>query len=495
MPGIALSAVARASGCRVVGNDAVRITGIHHDSRHVERGDLFVARRGARVDGWRFVDEALARGACAILTEASRTPGEVPVPLLVAASVPEALAHAAAAIYGHPTRRLPVVGLTGTNGKTTTVSLVAEGLRQTGARPALMGTLGVVFDNVRFDPGLNTPEADELTRIAAQVLERGASHLIMEVTSHALSQRRADGIHFRVAAFTNLTHDHLDLHGSFEAYGEAKARLFTALSPDQSVIVVDGEFGAQLADGTAGPVLRVSSEPEGRADVRPIAVPVLDKTGIVATTTTPWGRVEIRSALIGAHNLANLLLALTIGGCLGTDLERYAAAIGKSAAPPGRLQRCDRPGDEIQVLVDYAHTPDALEQALRACRMITNGRIWCVFGCGGDRDRSKRSTMGAVAGDRADVVVVTSDNPRTEAPAAIAAPIAHAARRRRADLLVELDRARAIELAVHQASPGDLVLVAGKGHEDYQEVGTQRFAFDDRTHVRHALDTRALQGH
>lgn len=493
--GVTLARVAQVVGGALTGDHTVVARGIRHDSRTIESGDVFLARRGEHADGLTFAEQAIARGACAIMAEAGHAPATAAVPILRVADARLALARAAALLYGDPTAELDTIGVTGTNGKTTTAYLVRHVLESTGHHPGVMGTLGVRWADRELHLQHNTPEADELTRIAAWMRDEGASHLILEVTSHALAQRRVDGVRFRVAAFTNLTPEHLDLHGTFEAYGRAKTRLFVDLRPELAVLVVDDELGASLSRRIDGPVLRVSLLDRGTADVRPAAPPRVDGHGIHCPIITPAGPATLASPLLGAHNLENLLAALGILVGLGVDPVRAAEALGTSPAVPGRLERCDGSADDIAVYVDYAHTPDALEKVLSALRPLTRGRLICVFGCGGDRDRSKRPLMGEAVGRGADVAVVTSDNPRTESPAAIAEQVLHGLGGLGADVVVELDRARAISWAIEQARPGDQVIVAGKGHETVQVVGTQPRPFDDRVHARGALARRRSSSH
>jgi UDP-N-acetylmuramoyl-L-alanyl-D-glutamate--2,6-diaminopimelate ligase len=297
-------------------------------------------------------------------------------------------------------------------------------------------------------------------------------------------------VHFAVAAFTNLTRDHLDYHHTLEAYAAAKARLFFELAPAIAVIMVDDPFGEHLAHRVRMPVLRVSRDRGSSADIRPANAPELDARGLRCEVQTPAGVVNLDAPFVGDHNLANLLLTLGIASALGVPVDCAAAALARSPSVPGRLERCDTGDDDLSVLVDYAHTPDALERALRAIRPLTRGAVHCVFGCGGDRDRSKRSIMGQLVGDLADVAILTNDNPRSEAPEAIAAAVQRGLQGRRARALTELDRARAIDMAVRGASAGDVVLIAGKGHEPYQIVGDETRHFDDREQARRALAAR-----
>jgi UDP-N-acetylmuramoyl-L-alanyl-D-glutamate--2,6-diaminopimelate ligase len=475
----------------IVGDASVRVRGVRHDSRAVEDGDLFVARKGATFDGARFVPDAVARGAAAVLAapgafDATRTP----VPIVLVEDPGIALAYAASAIYGHPSFSLDVVGVTGTNGKTTTTHLVRAAVDGAVDRPTcgILGTLGASFAGWQVDAQNTTPEADDTARIMAEMRARDATHLAMEVSSHALAQERVRAVRFRAAVLTNVTQDHLDYHGSMHAYAEAKARLFTDLGPEAAVLNVDDAFGRELCGRVHAPIVRVSARAGADADVVP-RVARVEATGIEATVRTPAGDVRIASRFIGAHNLENLLLALGVAYALELDLPRVAAALSREPGVPGRLERCDA-GEDLIVLVDYAHTPDALARVLNAVRDVGPGRIWCVFGCGGDRDPTKRGPMGEVVGRLADFALVTNDNPRTEDPAAIADAVVAGVRQAGREPVIELDRRKAIDFAVRSASSGDVVLVAGKGHEDYQVVGNVKHPFDDRIESRRALEAR-----
>jgi UDP-N-acetylmuramoyl-L-alanyl-D-glutamate--2,6-diaminopimelate ligase len=492
----------------VVGDAGVRVRGVHHDSRLVELGDLFVARRGITSDGARFAADAVARGAAAVLAaRGALDASALGVPVLFVGDVASALAYAAAAVYGHPAFSLEVVGVTGTNGKTTTAYLVraaidgALGVEACGT----IGTVGHAFGALRVPADHTTPEADEIARVMAAMRARGATHVAMEVSSHALALDRVLAVHFRVAAFTNLTQDHLDFHETMHAYAEAKARLFTELAPGAAVINVDDTFGRELVTRVKAPLVRVSARAgtgEADAEIAPREVRMSER-GFDARVRTPVGDVTLASRLVGAHNLENLLVALGVAHALELDLVRAADALGREAGAPGRLERCDADGDDLTVLVDYAHTPDALARALDAIRAIAKGSVWCVFGCGGDRDPTKRAPMGIAVAERSDMAIVTNDNPRTEDPRAIAEAVVGGVRaagmvevdvgartRGERGYAVELDRRAAIGMAVRAAAPGDVVLVAGKGHEDYQIVGTEKRRFDDREEARAALTER-----
>ena len=500
--GTTLGELARVLGAVGVRGDAgVVVTGVRQDSRRVSAGDLFAVRGGARTSGWNFVGDALARGASAVMAESTTMADPTPaiaalgVPVIVVADVRDAIARAAHFVYGDPTRSLEVVGITGTNGKTTTSVLVCRALESCAQKPGLMGTLAYRFEDLVFDAAFTTPEADEIARIAAMMRAKGASHLVMEISSHALSQKRAQGLHVRVAAFTNLTQDHLDFHGSMEAYGESKAQLFFDFAPSASVVNVDDPFGGALAERIAlargaSSLYTVSSRVGAGADIAPVEVELGAKR-TSARVRTRSGELDVVTNLIGAHNLANVLLCIGVSSALGLDLKKVATAL-EHVVVPGRLERCDGPGDDVVVLVDYAHTPDALERvlgALDSLRRGTAGSLVCVFGCGGDRDPSKREPMGRAVAKWADVAVVTTDNARSEDPAAIARAILPGLAGA-PNVVVELDRARAIADAVAQAKPGDVLLIAGKGHETYQIVGGETRHFDDREEARRALGER-----
>ncbi|MFT3771161.1 MAG: UDP-N-acetylmuramoyl-L-alanyl-D-glutamate--2,6-diaminopimelate ligase [Minicystis sp.] len=489
----------------VLGDDStaeVRVSGVHHDSRRVAPGDLFVARAGARANGTRFIADAAARGATAVLVERGSEVDTLGLPRIEAVDVPRALAFAAAAVYGHPTFSLEVVGITGTNGKTTTAHLVQAAVDACGGRCGIVGTLGYRFADLDLPPTHTSPEADELARIGAAMRARGATHLVMEVSSIALAAKRTEAVRFRVAAFTNLTQDHLDYHGTMEEYAAAKARLFFDLAPGGAAVNVDDAFGRELAtrlapEGPRGPkeapLCRFSARVDAtreEAEVAPTRL-AITHAGIDMTARTPAGDVEIRSPLLGAHNVSNLLTALSAAWLLDLDVKVAARALSAPIVVPGRLERCDDPAaDDVAVLVDYAHTPDALARVLAGVRGLGSGRVVCVFGCGGDRDPLKRPLMGEAVGKLADVAIVTNDNPRSEDPKAIADAILPGLAGSKAEVIVELDRRRAIERAVIEAEPGDVIILAGKGHEPYQIIGATTLKFDDRDEARRALAMR-----
>ncbi len=474
-------------GATVVGDGAVRVGDLHQDSRQVEPGDLFAARPGEKCDGVGFIPDAIARGARALLVLRGSLDGAVSVPVIEVDDLRLAIALASEAVHGHPSRELEVVGITGTNGKTTTAWLVEHALVGAGYRTGRLGTLGYGCEAERVESTLTTPESDVVSRYLARARAVGATHFVLEASSHALSQARVDALQFAVAAFTNLTQDHLDYHRDMTSYAAAKRRLFTELNPRISVVNVDDGFGSQLASELATPVIRVSRQTE--ADVFPRQV-AASAGGLSGTVATPSGDVPLESPLVGEHNLDNVLMVVAIAVALELDPARVAAALGRVPGVPGRLERCDEPHDDVTVLVDYAHTPDALERALAAVRGLTDRDLICVFGCGGDRDPDKRPKMGMAVGRAATRAIISNDNPRTEDPERIAAMIEPAVAASGIPYEVVLDRAEAIERAVHLAQPGDVVLIAGKGHEDYQIVGTTKRPFDDRVEARRALARR-----
>lgn len=478
----------------LIGEGCVRVSDVQQDSRRVKLGDLFVARQGKNSDGTAFVRAAIEKGATAVLTAGQHAElAQLPVPVIEVRDPRRAAAFAAEAVQGFPSRRLPVVGITGTNGKTTTVALVERGLVAAGKSPARLGTTGFSFAGIGTESSLTTPEADEISRLIGHVTRNGGSHFIMEVSSHSLDQGRVDALRFEVAAFTNLTQDHLDHHGDMSSYEAAKRKLFVDFELRSAVVNVDNPTGARFAnEARAERVLRV-----GRAlncDICPIDVK-LDSRGIRGKMRVGAELVEVDTRLIGEHNLENILLAVGVLEALHIDLQSAVAGLAGEFGVPGRLERCESSDDDIVVLVDYAHTPDALERALQAVRPFAKGKVCCVFGCGGDRDPNKRPRMGYAVGRWSDYAIVTTDNPRTERPEAIAAAIEPGLRQAGAQYSVVLERAAAIEQAVLLAKPGDVVLVAGKGHESYQIIGTTKRPFDDREQVRNALDLRRGRRH
>ena len=479
---------------RVVGDPPPAVTSLTADSRRVRPGSCFVAIAGLRQDARRFVPEAVARGATLVVTEGEPR-GDVAVAQVLVPSARASLARLADAWYGHPSRDLTLVGITGTNGKTTTSYLVEALLRARGLATGVIGTVHYVVGTERRPAGQTTPEALELQGMLAEMRAAGVRGVAMEVSSHALALSRVDGLAFDVAVFTNLTQDHLDFHGTLQSYGLAKRRLFelTAASPKAgraAVINADDPAGATMVAGLDLRVLTFGLGPA--AEVRAVEhASSLD--GIRMVVDTPRGRLAVASPLIGEHNVMNLLAAVATGLALGLPPEPIAAALAPVAAVRGRFEQVQA-GQPFLVIVDYAHTPDALERVLATARKLTRGRLGVVFGCGGDRDRGKRPVMGEIAARLADRVWVTSDNPRSESPEAIIAEILAGVGRAPASAgrcEHDVDRARAIRAALYWAESGDTVVIAGKGHETYQLVGSEVLPFDDREVARRVLSERS----
>ena len=441
---------------------AARVVDVEHDSRSVGPGALFACIPGAACDGHRFAAEAVAAGAAGLLAE---RPVAATVPCLLVGSVRRAVGPAAAVVHNHPARRLDVVGVTGTNGKTTTVRLVAGLLRAAGREPVEVSTL---------TGRLTTPEATDLQRTLSEAAVRGASAAVVEVSSHGLAQHRVDGCRFRVAAFTNLGRDHLDYHGSMDGYFEAKARLFTKGLAESAVVDVTGGWGRRLA-GILEPEM-----PLVAVDQRAVELLHADARSSVFR----WRDQVVTLPLGGAFNRANAVLAAEIALLLGQSPGAVAAGLADAAPVAGRFEPVHA-GQDFAVIVDYAHTPDGLAVVLQAARTLTGGRLTVVFGAGGDRDRGKRPEMGATAERLADRVIVTSDNPRSEQPEKIIDDIVEGMGR--APDMKEPDRRRALRHAVATARRGDMVVIAGKGHESGQIIGDRMLAFDDRDVVSEEL--------
>jgi len=472
------------------GAGVLAVQGLALDSRAVAPGDVFIALRGARGHGIEHAAGAVARGAVAVLFEPPAEVPHLPVPVLAVPGLRARLGALAARWHGEPSRAMRVIGVTGTNGKTSTVQLAAQALTLLGARAATIGTLGAGLHGATLSGERTTPDVITVHRLLAGFREAGCDHVAMEVSSHALDQGRVDAVRFEVAVFTNLTRDHLDYHGTMDAYFAAKARLFAFDGLGCAVVNVDGAWGRRLAapGATAARVLTVSAAGDPGADVRAGDV-APGAGGIAFTLETPWGAARIESPLLGRFNVDNLCAVAACLGALGHPMARIAGALAGLHPVAGRMNRLGGHGAAPLVVIDYAHSPDALEQALLGLRPHTAGRLWCVFGCGGERDTGKRPQMGAIAERLADRVVVTDDNPRSEDGDAIVAQVL--AGMARPDLAqVERDRARAIAGSVAAALPGDTVLVAGKGHEAWQESGCAKRPFDDLAHARAALEAR-----
>lgn len=483
-----------------------RVSGVAFDSRAVRPGDLYVALPGAKTHGARFVESVLGAGAAAVLTDAAGAdmiaalPGPVAIPVLVVDDPRTAMATAAAEVYGRPATKLIMLGVTGTNGKTTTSYLLDAGLRATGRSTGVIGTLGYFLDGTEIAADrttITTPESPDLQALLAMLVERGADAVVMEVSSHALALGRADEIVFDVAGFTNFGRDHLDFHGTVEAYFEAKAQLFTPERTRRVVINTDDPRGPELvsrAEAGGLPVTTTSlagTESGGGHNDRFRCLSYSDSDPVVVRIAAPQGEFTFRLGLTGSYNVANAVTALAMLEAIGLDPRTAADGLAEVAVP-GRLQRVDLGPDAPRAYVDFAHTPQALTSVLTELGRILGdpaprrtGRLICVVGCGGDRDRQKRDPMGRTAAELADIVIITDDNPRTEDPAAIRAAALAGARRQAADgarqvtVLDGGDRAAAIRQALQSSQPGDVIAVLGKGHERGQEVAGRVLPFDD----------------
>ena len=456
----------------------VRVDRLRTDSRQVQRGDVFVAFPGERTDGRRFIRQAVAAGAAAVIWEARgyQWDASVGVPNLGVSDLRHQLGALAAHVYGDPSRQQWVAAVTGTNGKTSCSHWIAQALNGVGRRTAVIGTLGNGFPGALVPATHTTPDPISLQEQLAALLAAGARCISMEVSSHGLDQGRVNGVAFSAALFTNLSRDHLDYHGTMEQYGAAKARLFQWPGLRHAVINLDDAFGARLAASVDRTRVEVLGYGFGKGEISGHRLD-LSQRGLRLEIETPWGPAAVQSRLLGGFNAANLLGVLGVLLAAGIDLDAAVHALAELEPVAGRLQMLREPGKPL-VVVDYAHSPDALQKVLETLRDLleTNARLICVFGCGGDRDAGKRPLMGEVATRLAHEAVVTSDNPRNEDPLAIIEQIVAGAH---ANHHVEPDRAAAIHRAVHSARAGDVVLIAGKGHEPYQEIRGVRLPFSD----------------
>jgi UDP-N-acetylmuramoyl-L-alanyl-D-glutamate--2,6-diaminopimelate ligase len=457
------------------------VLGIASDSRLVRDGFLFLACDGIGSHGLDYLAEAIAGGASAVAWDSNTTsaPGDIGIPTIAVPDLGAHLGEIANRFFGCPSDELKTIGVTGTNGKTTVAWLIAQCLYQLDQRCAYVGTLGLGVDELHGEEGMTTPAAVELHGHLADFAGQGATHAAMEVSSHALVQGRVDGVAFDTVLFTNLSRDHLDYHGDMTSYFEAKARLFLEHPSKTKIVDLDSEFGSELASRCGSDVVTVSTDFNRVANDRPyvfVRSVVANEHGSEVSVASSWGDGRFTLPLPGDFNVANAAMVLAYLVSNGINLEQACDVLGLVQAPPGRMQRVASNGASIYV--DYAHTPDAIESALRALRPHCRGKLWCVFGCGGDRDVGKRPQMGELAERLADNIVITTDNPRGESAAAIMDDILAGLSAVDAATLIE-DRAAAISWAINNASPSDIVLVAGKGHEDYQEIAGERLPFSD----------------
>ena len=486
---------------------ALVVSQVTHDSRHVIPGSIFVGFKGRQTDGTAFATEAQHRGAVAAVSESARTAG-VTIPWFIVEDARLALAALAACVHGHPSRGLMVVGITGTNGKTTTAYLLGSIFESAGVPCGRLGTIDHQIGSTRRAARLTTPEATDIQRYLRALVDAGTGACAMEVSSHALALKRVEYTSFTAAVFTNLTRDHLDFHGDMASYFSAKRRLFEMLPTGAPAVVnVDDPRGATLADAVAKPVTYAMAR-DASVQSGPVEASF---AGLRFDARTPRGRLHIQSKLLGRVNVSNILAAVAVATALDFPFSAIERGVADLTMVPGRLQVVSEPTDDVTVIVDFAHTDDALRSVLETARSLSGGRLLTVFGCGGDRDRAKRPLMGAVAARFSDLVVVTSDNPRSEDPQAIidqimrgmtppssgsdVAPAKGTAAGYGTPYLTLVDRGAAIEQAIRDAHIGDVVLIAGKGHETHQLIADRVLPFDDAEVARAALEQRRTNSH
>ena len=459
------------------------ITGISYDSRKTQPGDLFVAIKGFEADGHRFIPKAVANGAAAVLCEDAPADG---TPYVRVADCRYGLAVVSRDFFGNPAGEMKVIGFTGTSGKTSSTQILKHVLEsQLGAKVGLIGTNGNMIGDELLHTEHTTPESYELHRLFRRMADAGCTHVVMEVSSHSLTLERVAGITFDVAVFTNLSQDHLDLHGTMEAYAEAKRKIFSQCRV--GCINADDGRAAFMAEGAKCPIFTYSAKDNGAdlvaKDIR------LTASGVRFAAVSAGELALAKLAIPGMFSVYNALSVTAAGLCLGLSLQDCAEGLASAKGVKGRMESVPTDGD-YSILIDYSHKPDALEKALKTLRPVTKGRLTVLFGCGGDRDRVKRPIMGAIAAQNADLVIVTSDNPRTEEPMAIINEIVPGLKKGRAASKVICDRIEAICWAIDNAGPGDVILLAGKGHEDYQIVGHEKHHMDEREIVAEHLEKR-----
>ncbi|HEY3041450.1 MAG TPA: UDP-N-acetylmuramoyl-L-alanyl-D-glutamate--2,6-diaminopimelate ligase [Pyrinomonadaceae bacterium] len=485
---ITLKQIADATGGQLSGDQTAEVTDVSHDSRRAGPGSLFVAVRGELFDAHKFIPQVIAQGALGVISELDK-PADFKGSWLRVRNIRRAMALAAAEAHRHPSRELQLVGITGTNGKTTTAYLIASIPEAAGEPVAMTGTVEYRLGPERRKAERTTPEATDMQRMLRRAVELGCRTAVMEASSQAMDFHRCDALDYSVAVFSNLTRDHLDYHKTMENYWVAKQRLFDGRlgsRPRVSVINVDDPYGVELAERLAGEGLRVVSYAvKSNADVTARNAE-FSLAGMRFRLKTPAGEGEFRSPLVGPPHIYNTLAAVASGLALGYELDVITRALEQCTGAPGRFERVPHDGD-FAVVVDYAHSDDALLNVLRTAREVTKGKIITVFGCGGDRDPSKRAPMGEAAGSLSDVVILTSDNPRTEDPEKILADAEAGILKTAKPYRKIADRRDAIHQAISEARSNDLVLIAGKGHEDYQIIGREVFHFDDKEVVREAL--------
>jgi len=475
------------------GDDGLEVSGISIDSNNVKEGFLFVALRGENTDGHRYIDSAVKNGAKALIVEKTPEINSQEVSVVQVNDSRAALAVASANFFRHPTKELILVGITGTNGKTTITYLLESIWNYEQKKSGIIGTIDYRYGENIKQSSMTTPESLDLMRMFREMRELGVETVAMEVSSHAIDKDRALRCQFDAAVFTNLTQDHLDYHDTMEDYFQVKKRLFSEYLVDSkkekkySIVNIDDPFGARLVKEISGNIVSCSIKNANSAVYAKTSR--ITEEGIEANINTPFGDIQINSTLFGEHNLSNILAAVATAVSLGSSKESIEQGISNIKSVPGRLEGIENKGG-FNVLVDYAHTPDALKNVLLASRPLTKGKLILVFGCGGDRDNAKRPLMGKIAMELSDVLIITSDNPRTEDPEIILDYIeqgVNQAGEQEKSYYRIADRTQAIRKAIKTAKKDDTILIAGKGHEDYQIIGTTKYPFDDRKIAREAL--------
>jgi len=474
------------------GGGSILLSNLTDDSRRVEKGSVFFAYPGESSDGREHIQQAVSAGAAAVICEAkgfdeALSGADQAVPVIPILGLRGSVGHFASHFYQQPSTELQVFGVTGTNGKTTCCYLLTQALSKLGLKAAMIGTIGTGYLSELSYSGLTTPGPIEVQRLLAQWRDEGCTQVCMEVSSHALDQGRVAGIHFYASLFTNLSHDHLDYHGDMNSYADAKAKLFVDYASEVAIINADDELGDRLIGSTTADFIASY----GTAGDVSIGELNLKTSGMIILVETSGVEFEVATSLIGRINTPNILLLITTLLALSVSVEDIQAIVSELNPAPGRMELYSQV-DTARVVVDFAHTPDALEKALQSVREHCRGQLWCVFGCGGDRDRAKRAVMGAAASKYADQVIITNDNPRSEQPSQIAEEIlAGVDIDKIAAAEVILDRASAIQSAIERAGIDDWVLIAGRGHEHLQKIGEQTIPFSDRDHVSKIMELAA----
>ncbi|MBI3793761.1 MAG: UDP-N-acetylmuramoyl-L-alanyl-D-glutamate--2,6-diaminopimelate ligase [Nitrospinae bacterium] len=475
-------------GKSALGWPNVDVTSVEYDSRKVTPGACFVALKGFSTDGRLFVGDAVSRGASVIVTEGDASVDGGDIPVVRVSDVRKELGVLSAKFYGNPSKKLGVVGITGTNGKTTTSYMIQKIFNDAGFQASRFSTTDYDFPDGSLPAPNTTPQSADLQKMFARAVGFSRPRCVMEVSSHGLSLDRLEGTTFKGAVFTNLTQDHLDFHGTMAKYEEAKRRLFTEFENEYAVINIDDPAGARfVSGGVKGKVITFGSAPSATVGLLDFSTGL---SGSRVKLATPAGEVALNLSMPGGHNVQNAMAAFAVGIAEGIAVPTIVGALESLKSVPGRFERVDE-GQNFGVIVDYAHTDDALAKVLKTARNITKNRLICLFGCGGDRDHGKRPLMGKISAELADVVVVTSDNPRTESPSAIIAEILNGVPCEKSKNVVVVEgREAAINAAVEMAREGDTILLAGKGHEDYQIIGREKFPFDDRKIAAKAVRRR-----